>query len=243
LNHLGRFYNDAQIAVELNKYDSCFSHLRINLNYPNMYRWKHIDSVNMHSNKLGWVTNAASRPRLWHTLKRWLMDGIFLIKSENVCYEMQNFVKDDIEDQGGGADKAENDDDLLSLMIALALYTANEGLYNEAFGLVVPRRELTKENANFIVKCRNCGHDWPEMEVPDKIPDPEIDPAGNIRQPPMLRCPICQSIHVGITRANGRQISDGSLLVAEVTAGGGKGWSPDEEWDRYTSASKYEDFW
>ena len=45
LAHLGTWYNEAVLAIECNKYDTCFSWVRNQLQYTNLYRWKHIGTV------------------------------------------------------------------------------------------------------------------------------------------------------------------------------------------------------
>lgn len=203
LNWLGRYYNDSVVAVEMNKYDSCLTTLRINLNYPNMYRWKHMDSVNVQSNKIGWETNLKSRPRLWMTFRLWLEKEMIIIRSQNLCNEMRNFVKDDLDDAYASGDKNEHDDELFGCMIGL--YCPNENMMHEGLGLVMPRNMLNLETARFWIKCNSCGHGWPEMAIdeqklnPMQCP-PEVDPTGQIRNTDGIRCPVCKGRIVEISR-------------------------------------------
>ena len=203
INAFGRHYNDAIAAVEVNKFDSCLSTLRINLNYPNIYRWKIMDSINPMSNKLGWETNLKSRPRLWMTFRLWLEHQLFIVRSENICNEMRNFVKDDIDDAYASGDKNEHDDELFAAMIGL--YCANENLYHEGLGLVAPRNTLNKETAPFFVKCQSCGYGWPEINIDEQKLNPlqcapEVDAQGNIQSNDGYRCPACKGRIVEISR-------------------------------------------
>lgn len=230
LNWLGLWYNSALMAVEVNKFDICLGTLRINLNYPNLYRWKHIDSVNILSNKWGWETNLKSRPRLWQTMKSWLRQELFVPRSSAFAEQMKNFVKDDVYDSTAGADGEEHDDILMATMISL--FCANEGLWNDALGMAVPREELTLENARFCIRCSSCGHEWPENKLEDKAinPDefvPEIDSYGSITRSPGTRCPACGSRNVSISRNTGPLITartDADMVLSQLGSGG---WSPD----------------
>lgn len=212
LNSLGRHYNDAMAAVEVNKFDSCMTALRMNMNYPNMYRWKHMDSVNPISNKIGWETNLKSRPRLWMTFKIWLEHDLFHIRSENISNEMRNFVKNALDDAYASGDQGEPDDELIAAMIGL--FCANENLYNERLGLAEPRNSLTSENAKFYVSCKACGHQSNELSIDEDqmnpmMSEPIRDASGQIQHSGGLRCRVCKSLQLEVSR--------NPIVVAAIT--------------------------
>jgi hypothetical protein len=229
LYHLGICYNTALMAVECNKYDVCIGQLRCTLNYPNTYRWKHMDSVNIMSNKLGWYTDIKSRPRLYQTFRAWLNHEAYQIRSRIVCEQMKSFVKDDFDDVYAGADSEEHDDDLIATMISL--FCAVEGNYSEALGLAVPKHDLTMGNAQYHVTCLSCHHTWPEVTVSDPIIDqygfgPELDADKRVAQSGGTRCPICGSRTISINRNAESRVgmTDADLVLQESGS-----WSPDRD--------------
>ena len=111
LNYLGRWYNDAMMSIEVNRYDTTMSTIRFQLQYPNLYRWKHLDSLQILSNKLGWFTQSNSKPRLYQTFHRALLQKILIIRSENLCEEMKTFIKDDYQERAAGSERGSYDDE------------------------------------------------------------------------------------------------------------------------------------
>lgn len=203
LNSFGRHYNDAMACVEVNKFDSCMTSLRMNTHYPNMYRWKHMDSINPLSNKIGWETNLKSRPRLWMTLRIWLERGLFHVRSENICNEMRNFVKNALDDAYASGDQGEPDDELMACQIGL--FCANENLYHDGLGLAAPRSALTDDSARFFVVCRSCGHKSNELKMDEDqmnpmMSAPTMDAAGQIQHSGGLRCRACGGLQLEISR-------------------------------------------
>lgn len=70
LDVVGRLYNDAILAPEINRYDATLWQLRAKYGYPNLYRWKIIDSFNGMSSKLGWMTTMSTKPRMLHCFRK-----------------------------------------------------------------------------------------------------------------------------------------------------------------------------
>jgi ssDNA-binding Zn-finger/Zn-ribbon topoisomerase 1 len=234
LASLGKFYYEALMCPECNKYDIVLGQLRQQYNYGNLYRWKHLDSINMMSGKLGWYTNVSSRPRLWQTFKSWLNQECFLVRSANLAEEMKNFTKDDEEDNYASGDRGEFDDELMACMIAL--YCAHETDYNDQLGLIIPKSDLTKENAQYIIQCLNCKHSWPSNTIEDKAINPsdfipEVDANKAVTQSGGSRCPTCGSRSLSIERngsvATGRSLEDDIWREATMNQ-----WTPESEWDR-----------
>lgn len=84
LDATGRTYNDAVIAPEVNRYDSTLHELRKS-GYPNIYRWKTVDSLSASSSKLGWFTNQQSAVRLRVWFRRLMKTGLIKINDPEVA--------------------------------------------------------------------------------------------------------------------------------------------------------------
>jgi hypothetical protein len=158
LNALGWWYRNSEgtpalMAIECNRYDSCQAWMRNQLQYPNLYRWKQLDSINPLTNKLGWFTQSNSKPRLWQTLRKWLRDKLLLVYSHNFAKEMRTFTKDDWEEKGASHEGGSKDDELMASMIAL--YCAHESDWDESLGQINVRKELTLEEASWHVHCQS----------------------------------------------------------------------------------------
>jgi hypothetical protein len=156
LAKLGRYYNEAEIAVEVNKYDTVLTWLRSNIQYPNLYRWKHMDSININSNKLGWYTNVTSRPRIHQNFRRFLEYKMFFVRSAITASEMKNFVKDDYDDRAAGADSDSHDDELVANMIGL--WCAYEGMFDETRGYIPLSKQSLPDECSYVVQCSVCGN-------------------------------------------------------------------------------------
>lgn len=194
LNRLGRMYNTCPVSVEVNKYDTTQTWLRTICQYPELYRWKHMDSTNVLSNKWGWFTNQISRPRLWHNFRRFLEYKLFFVRSAITAEEMKNFIKDDFDDRMVGGDEGTNDDELFATMIAL--WCAYEGEYDETRGYIPLFKEATEDSAAFKYSCNACAHVWFGNKEPD---------VSGMEMGGAIRCERCNSIRCTVTR-NGPQL-------------------------------------
>lgn len=161
-NALGRRYNDAMIAVELNRFDTCGSYLRLQLSYPNIYRWKLLGSTNILSTRMGWLTTVQSKPRLYTTAIRWLKANTWTIRSTNFLEEMGTFNKA-TDSRSVNAGEGFHDDELMAGMIAL--YCSHEADFDENLGFIPMTKKLTVENAPWVMSCNRCGQKTPG-EVP-----------------------------------------------------------------------------
>lgn len=161
-NALGRRYNDAMIAVELNRFDTCGSYLRLQLSYPNIYRLKLLDSTNILSTRMGWLTTVQSKPRLYTTAIRWLKANTWTIRSTNFLEEMGTFNKA-TDSRSVNAGEGFHDDELMAGMIAL--YCSHEADFDENLGFIPMTKKLTVENAPWVMSCNRCGQKTPG-EVP-----------------------------------------------------------------------------
>jgi hypothetical protein len=156
---LGRWYNEAMLAVEVNKYDTTFSYTRFQLQYPNLYRWKHVDSTHPNTNKWGWETNARSKPRLWQTAKNWLMARRWILHSKNIYKELQHFQKEDYEERGGKASEGFYDDEIISSMIAL--YCSHDTDWDDNLGVIPVKKHSHDPGAYpWNMECTKCNYTW-----------------------------------------------------------------------------------
>lgn len=111
LDAVGRNYNDAITAVELNRFDAPHHLLVTKHGYPNLYRREDKPE------QLGWMTTSASKPRLVQTLKRALDTNFLEIEcSASMIIPMADFLKNTSEAFESPVVKA----------LAIALYCAHE---------------------------------------------------------------------------------------------------------------------
>lgn len=175
---MGKWYNEALVSIEVNKYDTTFTWVRNQLQYPNNYRWKHVDSTNPHSNKWGWETNLKSRPRLYQTAIKFLKSHMWIIKSKNCYREMQHFQKEDYEDRRVEHSLGEYDDELMASMISL--YCSHDQDYDDNLGFIPIRRSAQGLNTfSWVMNCRKCSNIWGSND-----PNQES------------QCPRCYSLHI-----------------------------------------------
>jgi hypothetical protein len=177
MKSLGKWYNTAMIAVELNKYDIAAGTLRFNLQYPNLYRWKALDATNILTNKFGWVTNQVTKPRLYQTFIRYLKANMVIIRSKNCSEEMKTFQKEDMQSRAAEAALGAFDDELMATMIAL--YCGHEAEYDDNLGYQPFSKRVTLDNAPWIMSCGACGEKWGQ-EAPNE----------------RVNCPKCNSIRI-----------------------------------------------
>ena len=156
---LGRLYNEGLMAIEINKYDTLFSEARMRHGYPNMYRFKHVDSTNMLSNKWGWLTNGSTKPRLYQTMKSWLGRKGMVLTSENLLHELKHFQKEDYEERGASSAFGFHDDEAIASMIAL--YAAHEGDWDEGLNYIPAKGDDSKTDTfSWTMTCNRCDHKW-----------------------------------------------------------------------------------
>ena len=159
LAFLGRWYNEALMSIEVNKYDTTFSYVRNQLQYTNLYRWKHMDSTNILSNKWGWWTNMRSRPRIFQTAKHWLKAKMWVIHSRNFYEELRTIQKEEFDDATAGAARGFWDDEAIAGFIAL--YTSHDADWDDTLGMV-PIKQYSQDISTYpwSMECISCGHKW-----------------------------------------------------------------------------------
>jgi len=159
-NYLGLWYNEALMSIEYNTYQTCGDTVRLQLSYPNLYRWKHLDSVSsVQSNKYHWITQANSKPRLYENMAMRLKARLIEIRSDNCVEELKTFQKEEFASKSAGAAEGMHDDEILATMIAD--YTAHENEYDPNLGYIPIRTDTGKaENLPWLMICQRCGNEW-----------------------------------------------------------------------------------
>ena len=108
---LGRKYNEALVAVERNNHGhAVIAHLAMSAGYQNLYPG---------GGPPGWLTTAASRPRMLENFAAVLSSASFLFLSPRLLQECRTFIRhqDGTSAAAGGA----HDDTVMAMAIALAV--------------------------------------------------------------------------------------------------------------------------
>lgn len=126
LARLSHMYNKALLAVERNSVgQAVLLMLTTTYAYPNLYRPRHVNSTRPDlDNKIGWVTNQATRPRMLSALQTQIRDNPKTITSERIIDELKTFVYDRRGREG--ADHGCHDDLVMALGGAYAVMQETE---------------------------------------------------------------------------------------------------------------------
>lgn len=156
VNHIGRWYNDAMLAIEINKYDTTFSYVRNQCGYPNLYRWKHVDSTNMLSQKWGWESNMRSKPRLYQNGIHFLKHRMWIVHSKNFYQEATTYQKENADDRGAKAEKGFYDDEVMAGFIAL--YCAHDSDWDDNMGMIRMKKMTSGDPDTYMwrIVCNKC---------------------------------------------------------------------------------------
>lgn len=115
---LGRYYNNALIAVEVN-YSTYPAKELLRLGYSHQYLRESGDSASGRpTDKLGFVTNSLTRPQIIGNLIRIMRDGIHLISHRKTLEEMLSFIRT----ASGRAEAATGAHDDLVMALAIAYH-------------------------------------------------------------------------------------------------------------------------
>ena len=177
-NLIGHLYNDAMMCIEYNGIGKvCADAVLLVYQYPNIFRWKHLDSRNPLTNKWHWYTKPDTREKLWQTARKWIKAGSWVIRSKNFLDEMLSFQKEEDDSKRAEAGEGDTDDELFAGMIAL--YCAHEGEADERGVIHVPLVEEKTQNPRYEMTCQSCQFQWGAD-----------NPAYN------YQCPECFSVNV-----------------------------------------------
>jgi len=147
-NRIGRYFNNALLAVESNKDGLYVNDMLVQLDYPNLYYQEEVDSVTKQVNaKMGWKTTSSSRPYALAALKTAFTKGDFWSQGLFID-EALTFV---VNARGRAeAMSGKHDDVVMSLAIAYAVMenkhftdlkkstTGDNSLMAWAFGEITP---------------------------------------------------------------------------------------------------------
>lgn len=169
--HLGEWYNWALVSIEYNIYQTCGDDVRIRYNYPNLYRWKHLDAQNIQSNKWHWLTSQDSKSKLWGNAVRKLRGELWYPRSGVLVEEMKKFQKDDDSDRKAAAERGFHDDTLMASMIALYCPRDTEQDDRLIGRSKIPggRGPSDKPQMEFDYECLRCGHNGECHTLPDGV--------------------------------------------------------------------------
>ena len=166
-NVLGRWYNEALMCVEYNTYQTTGDDLIYKYNYPNVFRWKHLDSVHPLGQKWHWWTKVNTKAYLHQTAVDYLLSHSWIIRSRNFAEETTVYEKDEAASRSFGATEGCNDDELMAGMISL--YCSHETDCDETGRVRVPSQIEQDEPAKWAMTCsKDPEHTWgsanPETE-------------------------------------------------------------------------------
>jgi hypothetical protein len=187
VNQLGRWYNDALMSIEYNKYDTCANTVRYQFQYPNLFRWKHLDSIkNPIADKYHWYTQYNTKFRLWQTAVKWLRAGLWIVRDEVLADELKTFQKEEAEERSAEAAQGFFDDVAISAFIAL--YTSHDMDWSEEVNAVVIRNDPTQgTTGDYRMHCTKCGNEW-DTDDPNAWSHPHVG------------CPNCRNIILRATK-------------------------------------------
>ena len=116
---LGVWYHMAEVAIEYMSYGITTGNdvYRV-LDYPNVYRWKHLDRVaQSNTNLVHWQTTSKTRPEAINRMNEALLDRTIILRDKHLIEEMRDFgrFEDTIKVEG-----IDNEDDyVMSAIIGI----------------------------------------------------------------------------------------------------------------------------
>jgi hypothetical protein len=148
LFYLGRYYNNAILAVESNSMGIATLNRLVQMNYVNMYYQTKAANVSKEDGmRMGWRTTSSSKPMIIGFLKSAIEQEEIWIPSKIMIQELLNFVVNDTGKTGGST--GNHDDTVIALAIVLEVIrthgdrlTTNRVPYTQRLG-VVENKETT----------------------------------------------------------------------------------------------------
>lgn len=121
LFYLGRYYNNALLAVESNSMGISTLQKLKEMKYVNLYYQTQIANLTDEDGvRLGFRTTSASKPAIISNLKNWIDNDEVAIWSSDIVGELRDYVSDD---KGKtNASRGSTDDTVMSLAIAAEVY-------------------------------------------------------------------------------------------------------------------------
>jgi hypothetical protein len=120
LDELGRLYNDALVGVERNNHGhTVLALLSAQHAYPTLYAHRDYDARGGSRSRVGWETNAKTKPLMLDGLAEALAEGFLCVNSAELIKECMTYVYD--ERGGTGAQTGCRDDRVIAAAIAWQL--------------------------------------------------------------------------------------------------------------------------
>lgn len=121
LFYLGRYYNNALLAVESNSMGISTLQKLKEMKYVNLYYQTQIANLTDEDGvRLGFRTTSASKPAIISNLKNWIDNDEVAVWSSDIVSELRDYVSDD---KGKtNASRGSTDDTVMSLAIAAEVY-------------------------------------------------------------------------------------------------------------------------
>lgn len=137
VHQIAKMYNEALLSIEVNGGGISTQHLLREKGYYKFFRWRYLDHVSgdLPSKKVGWETNATSKPLMMQHFKYVLERGLVEVPCEATINELVNLIDD--ERGAACAPPGENDD--LVMALAIAVYTGF--LERKAYAWLMERPE------------------------------------------------------------------------------------------------------
>lgn len=159
---LGYWYNEAQVAIEMNNEcgGACHTYFTRALEYPNWFQWERYDrAVVAKTNYIGWVTNNKTRGYLLSKYRQGINESTIVMRSKALVDQCLSFSRADgetrWEDQEGSGDR------VLAAMICIWCAHASDWGLEAAMKPVVPK-DSSRDFANSV-----------EFPGDEYIPDPD----------------------------------------------------------------------
>jgi hypothetical protein len=117
---LGYWYHTAEVAIEYQQAGvTTGDELKGPLDYPNLYRWKHMDKISGQATlHLHWMTTYRTREDMINRMSEALLDDTIVIRNRHTISEMRDFGR--YEGEGRAEGISNNDDMVMSACIAIA---------------------------------------------------------------------------------------------------------------------------
>ena len=118
LFYLGRYYNNALLAVESNSIGNTTLDRLMQMSYVNLYRETKVAAMRMEdTDRLGFRTTGASKPRIIGALKRLVEDGDIRLPSDTIIDELRSYISTDAGKTE--ATPGKHDDCIMAVAIAM----------------------------------------------------------------------------------------------------------------------------
>ena len=148
LFYLGRYFNNALLAVESNSMGIATLQKLKDMNYVNMYFQTKIANIsNEEGVRMGFRTTSASKPAIIGNLKNWIFEEEVLIRSSIIIQELKDYLSDERGSTNAGPGCF--DDTVMSLAIACEVYRTHiDKLTNDRVGF--GNMYIPQNNNNWI---------------------------------------------------------------------------------------------